>query len=98
VPNLFVLPVGISPPNPLELLEGPAFGLLLMELLTKFDHVIIDTPAASFGADGLVVAARCGMALVIARKDENSIESVQNLVGNLNATQAAVVGVVMNEF
>lgn len=98
VPNLFVLPVGISPPNPLELLEGPAFGLLLMELLTKFDHVIIDTPAASFGADGLVVAARCGMALVIARKDENSIESVQNLVGNLNATQAVVVGVVMNEF
>jgi protein-tyrosine kinase len=33
VANLFVLPVGITPPNPLELVERPAFGLLMRELL-----------------------------------------------------------------
>lgn len=98
VPNLFVLPVGISPPNPLELLEGPAFGLLLLELLTKFDHVIVDTPAATYGADNLVVAARCGVALVVARKNENRIDALQQLVASLNATHATVAGVVMNEY
>lgn len=98
VPNLFVLPVGISPPNPLELLQGPAFGLLLHELLTKFDHVIVDTPAGQYGADGVVVAARCGVALVVARKDEARINSLQDLVQNLSAANAKVAGVVMNEF
>jgi capsular exopolysaccharide synthesis family protein len=98
VPNLFVLPVGISPPNPLELLQGPAFGLLLHELLTKFDHVVVDTPAGQYGADGVVVAARCGVALVVARKDQARINSLQDLVQNLTAANAKVAGVVMNEF
>jgi len=98
VPNLFVLPVGISPPNPLELLEGPAFGLLLHELLSKFDHVVVDTPAGQYGADGVVVAARCGVALVVARKDAARIQQLQDLVQNLSAVTAKVAGVVMNEF
>ena len=98
VPNLFVLPVGISPPNPLELLQGPAFGLLLRELLTKFEHVIVDSPAGQYGADGVVVAARCGVALVVARKDAVRIEALQALVLNLGATGAQVAGAVMNEF
>ena len=69
VASLFILPVGITPPNPLELVERPAFGLLMRELASKFDYVVVDTPAAVYGADAAVIAARCGTALVIARKD-----------------------------
>lgn len=98
VPNLYLLPVGATPPNPLELLQGPAFGLLLHELLTKFDHVVVDTPAGQFGVDGVVVAARCGVALVVARKDQSRIQALQDLVQNLTAINAQVAGVVMNEF
>lgn len=98
VSNLFVLPVGISPPNPLELIEGPAFGLLLQELLTKFDHVVVDTPPAEHGADGIVAAARCGVALVVARKDQARVADLQELVEALSASTAKVAGVVMNEF
>jgi len=98
VPNLFALPVGISPPNPLELLQGPAFGLLLHELLNKFDHVVVDTPAGHHGADGIVAAARCGVALVVARKNSARIQGLQELVQNLTAVNAQVAGVVMNEF
>ena len=38
VANLFVMPVGIAPPNPLELIERPTFGALMRELAAKFDH------------------------------------------------------------
>jgi protein-tyrosine kinase len=98
VPNLFVLPVDISPPNPLELVQGPAFGLLLHELLSRFDHVLVDTPAGEFGTDGAVVAARCGAVLVVARKDANRVTELRDLVSTLTAANAKLAGVVMNEF
>lgn len=98
MPGLYVLPVGNTPPNPLELLERPAFGLLMRELLSKFDHVVVDTPAACFGSDGAVIAARCGAALVVARKDQARVAVVQDLVAGLDETPAVVVGVVFNQY
>lgn len=98
VPNLWVMPVGPQPPNPLELVEGPAFGLLLRELSSKFDHVIIDTPAAVFGTDGVVIAARCGAALVVARRDASRVSGLQDLVVSLQAGHTRLAGVVMNEY
>ena len=98
VPSLFILPVGITPPNPLELVERPAFGLLVRELLSKFDHVVVDTPAAQYGSDCAVIAARCGAALVVARKNKSSVNSLEDLVSNLVETPAKLAGVIFNEF
>ncbi|MBK6863054.1 MAG: polysaccharide biosynthesis tyrosine autokinase [Ideonella sp.] len=98
VPSLFVLPVGITPPNPLELVERPAFGLLIRELLAKFDHVVVDTPAATYGSDCAVIAARCGAALVIARQDQSRVGELQDLVANLGESPAKLAGVIVNEF
>ncbi len=98
VPSLFVLPVGITPPNPLELVERPAFGLLIRELLSKFDHVVVDTPAAKYGSDCAVIAARCGAALVVARQNKSSVNNLEELVSNLAETPATLAGVIFNEF
>ena len=98
VPSLFVLPAGATPPNPLELVERPGFGLLMRELAAKFDHVVVDTPAAVFGADASVIAVRCGAALVIARKDASRVALLQDLVGSLEGFQVRVAGAVMNEY
>ncbi len=97
VPSLFVLPVGTTPPNPLELLERPAFGLLMRELAAKFDYVIVDTPAAALGSDASVVAARCGAAVVVGRRHASRLASLQELVGSLAGSPAKVAGVVINE-
>jgi len=97
-PSLFVMPVGITPPNPLELIERPAFAILMRELISKFDHVIVDTPAAIYGADALAIAARCGAVLVVARKNESRVGALQQLVASLSASTARMAGVIMNEF
>jgi chain length determinant protein tyrosine kinase EpsG len=98
LPSLFVMTAGVTPPNPLELVERPAFGLLMRELTAKFDHVVVDTPAACYGADGAVIASRCGAALVIARKDASRVERLQDLVGTLAGAPAKLAGVIVNEF
>ena len=98
LPGLFVLPVGTTPPNPLELVERPAFGLLLRELTAKFDHVVVDTPAATHGADAAVIAARCGAALVLARKDASRTGALRELVAQLEGAPVKMAGVVFNEY
>lgn len=97
VPSLFVLPAGTTPPNPLELVERAAFGHLMRELASKFDHVVVDTPAATRGADASVIAARCGAAVLIARKDRSQFSALQELVASFSGSPAKVAGVVFNE-
>lgn len=98
VSGLFVLPCGPIPPNPLELIERPAFGLLVRELTAKFDHVVIDTAAASLGSDACVVAAKCGAALVLTRKHENKVSALQDLVASMAGSSVQLLGAVVNEF
>ncbi|RQO62355.1 tyrosine protein kinase [Paucibacter sp. KBW04] len=98
VPSLFVMPVGSTPPNPLELVERPAFALLIRELCSKFDHVVVDTPAAELGADASVIAARCGAAIVVARKDASRVASLQDMVAVMSGSPVRFAGVVMNEY
>ena len=96
--NLFVMPVGATPPNPLELLERPAFEILIRELRTKFDRIIVDTPAASLGADCGVIAAKAGAALLLARRNHNSMDSMQSLTGTISLSPAKIVGTILNEY
>lgn len=96
-PSLFILPAGNVPPNPLELVERPAFGLLMRELTNKFDYVVVDTAAASHGADAVAVASRSGAALVLARKGVSRLRAIEAMVQDLQDTSAKVVGSVFNE-
>ena len=86
------------PPNPLELVERPTFGLLIHELISKFDHVVVDTSAAEYGADASVVAARCGAALVVARKNASRLALLKDLSETLSRIPATVSSVIMNEY
>jgi chain length determinant protein tyrosine kinase EpsG len=98
LPSLYVLPVGNVPPNPLELFERPVFGLLMNELSSKFDYVVVDTPAAMYGADASVIASKCGSALVVARRGSSHISALEDLLTSLAQGKTDVVGVVMNEY
>lgn len=98
VPGLAVLPAGQVPPNPLELIERPAFDQLLGALQARFDHVVVDTAAAAWGADPFAVADRCHGALLVARRDRVTMAALQTLVATLGEGPSRLAGMVMNEF
>lgn len=97
LPNLYLLPAGVVAPNPTELLQRAAFSLLLKELLSKFDHVLVDTPAACYGSDGRIIATHCGAAMVVARKNSTRVNGLQTLVKQLGKNSVKVTGILMNE-
>lgn len=95
VPSLFVLPVGATPPNPVELVERPAFGLLIRELVSKFDYVVVDTPAVQLGSDAAVIASRCGAALMVARRNNSRMKALAGMLADVADT--VMVGAVIND-
>lgn len=95
--QLFVVPVGPTPPNPAELIESPTFTRLLQEANERFDHVLVDTPACAMGMDAIVTAARCGSALIVSRCGANKTSDLQDLSAALQAAQVDTVGVVLND-
>jgi protein-tyrosine kinase len=98
LPSLFLLPVGVTPPNPLELVQSRAFDQLLTELLSKFEYVIVDTPAASHGADSRVIAGKCGSSLAIAKKSHTKSAQLMSLERSLSTSGSIYFGVVLNDF
>lgn len=98
LPNLYVLPVGVNPPNPLELLERPGLGLMIRELKTKFDRIIVDTPAMSCGADSAVIASRCDAALAIVRRDASSYQATSDMARAIRMGTVDFIGSVLNEY
>ena len=98
LPSLYLLPAGAVPPNPLELIQRPGFGLLIHELLGKFDYVVVDTPASTHGADARVVAAKCGAAMVIGRRGTTRMPAIAALVTSIKKSPAKMAGVLMNDW
>jgi chain length determinant protein tyrosine kinase EpsG len=96
--RLFVLPAGILPPNPQELLGRPVFDLVLERFTDQFDVIIIDTPAAAETADAQIVARRAGGALMLARRSVTRQAQLVSATQSLQQTGVKLVGTVYNEF
>lgn len=96
--RLFVLPAGILPPNPQELLGRPVFDVVLERFADQFDVIIIDTPSATESADAQIVAKRAGAAVMLARKDVTKQAQLVASMQSFSETGVNVIGSVINEY
>lgn len=95
--NLRVLTAGPCPPNPSELITRPVFAKVLRQLSTHYDIILIDTPAGLLCSDSVMLAARAGGALTVARKHRTRLNDLRQLSDTLRDGGAEVVGTVLNE-
>ena len=96
--RLFVLPAGILPPNPQELLGRPVFDVVLERFNDQFDVILIDTPAVTETADAQMVAKRAGAALMLARRNQTRHSHMAAAMQSLSQTGVNVIGSVVNEY
>lgn len=66
-PGLDILPVGVIPPNPTELLAEPRFATLLETLRTTYDYIFIDCPPIEIVADTQIIEKWADRTLFVVR-------------------------------
>lgn len=95
--GLSVLPAGPVPPNPLELINRPAFGELLQHVRASYDVILLDTPSLEVGEEAAMIAMRAGAAIAVARTVHTRVSGFKDLVLGLTQAGVAVVGSVLND-
>ena len=67
--NLYILPGGIVPPNPTELLARDGLDKAIETLKKNFDYVILDTAPAGMVTDTLLVGRVADLSVYVCRAD-----------------------------
>ncbi len=67
--NMDVLPAGIIPPNPAELIGSPQLDKAIEYLRTKYDYIILDTPPITSVADTFMIGRVADLTLIVLRAD-----------------------------
>lgn len=96
VANLKVLPVGIMPPNPSELLESKRFSELLRRMREEFDYVLVDAPPVGLVSDPLILATQADGVLLLVNAQKTRKATVRRSMRSLEAVEAKVLGTVLN--
>ncbi len=92
--NLYIMPAGEAVINPLELLNLTQVKMMLDELPSLFNWVILDSPPLLFAADANLLSTLCHGTVLVVRIGATTIDSVSRAMQSL--CQNNVLGIVVN--
>jgi polysaccharide biosynthesis transport protein len=96
VPNLWILPAGPIPPQPVELLGSTVLRDQIARWRDEFDHVIIDTPPCLSVTDAVVLSPEADRVILVARSGRTTKPSLRRACDLLLQVNARVMGIVLN--
>lgn len=94
--NLNIVFSGPYSPNPAELLEEPAFSLLIRAARAEYDYIIIDTPPMMNLIDGAIIANHCDGAVLVIESGKVSYRVEQKIKKQLEKSGCRILGVILN--
>jgi len=95
VRNLFFLPTGPLPPNPVELLGSARMRAMLRKLAEEADYVVIDTPPVLAVADALVLS-RAVDGVLLVTNEKTRLPATAAAARQLRNVDASLAGAVIN--
>jgi succinoglycan biosynthesis transport protein ExoP len=97
IENLHLLASGPLPPNPAELLNGPAARQMFAALRQRFGLVLIDSPPILPVTDAVVLSKEADATLLVVAAGQTRRGDLQRCAERLAQVSATVVGTVLNE-
>jgi capsular exopolysaccharide synthesis family protein len=96
VPNFYLMPPGVFPTNPAELLGKKRFVKMLEVVREKFDYVLIDAPPIGSVIDAAVIANHCDGVIVVVSAKKNSRREERLAIEQMRVANPNILGVVLN--
>lgn len=92
-----MIPAGVFPTNPTELLGNERFEKLLKAVKDVFTYVIVDTPPIGSVIDAAVVAKICDGTVLVLKSDRISRAAAKSAVEQIKSSNSNILGVVLNK-
>lgn len=96
--NVALLPAGVTPPNPAELLTGPRFSQILAEATAAYDIVVVDGPPVLDFSDSPLLASACEATILVVQSGAIRRPIVRRTMDRLWSANANIVGVILTKF
>lgn len=96
VNGLFVIPRGIVPPNPSELLGTEKFEDIIHDLKKIFDCIIIDATPINGLSDALILTRNVDEVVIVCKYGKTDLSDIEECKKALLNADAKIAGVVIN--
>lgn len=94
--NLFVIPRGLVPHNPSELLSSKRFESIVNDFKQLFDYVLLDSVPVNGLPDALVLSKIADKTVIVVKYGSTNIDALEDTKKALNNVEASIAGVVVN--
>ncbi|MEM6898353.1 MAG: polysaccharide biosynthesis tyrosine autokinase [Pseudomonadota bacterium] len=98
IEGLHLLPSGIIPPNPAELLSSPRLLHIISEVEDMFDLVIVDCPPVLGFADAPLLGSICRGAVLVVEAGRIRRPGILRTIGRIQENRTNLLGVVLTKF
>lgn len=94
--NLDLLTSGNKVINPIEIIDSEDMNLLLEDLKSKYDYVVIDTPPLQAVTDAQILATKADSTILVVRAEEVKKDTVKESIALINKVDRNIMGIVFN--
>lgn len=95
--NLYLMPSGVIPPNPSELIASRNMSQLIKELKNVYDYIFFDAPPASVVTDATVLAPKVDGVLFIVRQNRTEYSDIQKIIDDINRLDGKILGTIITD-
>ena len=97
IPNLYLIPSGLKPLNPAELMASARLRQIIEVLGDRFAHIVFDAPPLIGVSDSLILAPRLQGVVLVLRHGRAGRDASQRAIQLLASVRARLLGVVLND-
>lgn len=94
--NLFILPTGVLPPNPIDLINSDRMREIIYLLENKFDMVIFDTPPVQLLSDARIIGSMCNGVIVVVKIGQSKNKELESTLHLLKQANSYIIGAILN--
>jgi tyrosine-protein kinase Etk/Wzc len=98
IPNLDIIPCGMTPPNPSEILGSKRMKEFIAQMKERYDLILFDTPPILAVTDAAILATEADGVVLVAAAGQTQMPGLERVAEFLTGIGVKLLGVVLNKF